>query len=300
MEKRGTDRPAVVGHVLLATTAVLWGSSYISTRLIVHEVPPLALGFARGSLATLVLALLAARSGARLRLSFRDWLAFAGLGALGVGYFYLGLNLALQWTTATTASLLSLPYPALTALCAWLFLKERLGFHRIVGIALAASGATWLTLQSSQDDVGGAWRGNLLALSITVAWTVYTLLGRRVLPRWSPLVATFHVMAAGTLLLGIGAGLEYLDGARAIWSGRAIALTLYLGIVCTGLGYTFWNAGLASVPAAAASAYMYLQPVTVILLAVPVLGERPTAGTLAAGALVVAGTALAAWRGRDR
>lgn len=293
-----TWRGAVAGHLLLATTAILWGSSFISTRLIVSEVPPLLLGFLRGVLAMIVLGLVARWNRVPVRTSLRDWLPLAGLGALGVGYFYLGLNLALQWTTAVTASLLSLPYPALTALSAWLFLREPLDFLQVAGIALAGAGATWLTLESAQDTVGGAWLGNLLVLSITVAWTVYTLIGRRVLPRWSPVAATFHVMLSGTLLLGIGAGLEYLSGAHPVWTMRAVVLTLYLGIVCTGIGYAFWNSGLRLVPAAAASVYMYLQPVTVLVLAIPVLGERPSPSTLAAGALVLIGTALAARRSR--
>ncbi|MCM8746366.1 DMT family transporter [Thermomicrobium sp. CFH 73360] len=284
----------VVGHVLLATTAILWGSSYTATRLVVGEVPPLLLGTLRGLLATVVLGAAAWWAGERLWVPRRTWVALAGLGALGVGYFYLGLNLALQWTTATTASLLSLPYPALTALGGWLFLKERLRPTQVAGIGLAAVGATWLTLATAQEGVGGAWFGNLLALSITVAWTIYTLLGRRILPHLSALTATFHMMLAGTLLLALGAGVEFLCGARPDWTVETILVTLYLGGVCTGLGYAFWNRGLSLVPAAAASTYLYLQPVTVLLLAIPLLGEQPTLRTIAAGALVIAGTALAA------
>jgi len=292
----GKSGGALPGHVALATTAVLWGSSYVVTRSTVGDVPPLLLGFLRGLSATIVLGLVAWASGTTLRARFGDWLQLAGLGALGVGYFYLGLNLALERTTATAASLLSLPYPALTALCAWLFLGERLGLLQVAGIGLAGSGAAWLTLQSGQETASGTWVGNVLALSITVAWTVYTLLGRRILPRWSPLAATFHVMLAGTLLLSVGAAAEYLEGARPMWTARAIVLTAYLGIVCTGIGYTLWNTGLQRVRAAAASTYLYLQPVTVLILAIPLLGERPSPSTLVAGTLVLAGTALATRR----
>ncbi len=295
-DQKKATRQEVIGHLLLATTAVLWGSSYISTRMIVDGVPPLLLGFLRGLLAVLVLGLIARWKQAPLRIGLRDWLPLAGLGALGVGYFYLGLNLALQWTTAVTASLLSLPYPALTALCAWAFLRERLRSEQMAGIVLAGVGAAWLTLASAQESVSGSWIGNLLALSITVAWTVYTLIGRRVLPRWSPWTATFHVMLAGTILLGIGAGVESLHGSEPRWTAEAVLLTLYLGFVCTGIGYAFWNGGLQVVPAATASVSMYLQPLTVLLLAVPILGERPTLTTLAAGGLVLIGTALAARR----
>lgn len=293
---RTRERGQVLGHVFLATTAILWGSSYISTRVLVGEVPPLLLGLLRGLLGTLVVGAAAWWTGERLHVRLRSWLPIAGLGALGVGYFYLGLNLALQWTSATAASLLSLPYPALTALGGWLFLKERVRPVQAAGIGLAAAGATWLTLATAQEGLGGAWVGNLLALSITVAWTIYTLLGRRLLPHWPALTATFHMMLAGTLLLALGASAEFLRGARPVWTVETVLMTLYLGAICTGLGYAFWNRGLSLVPAAAASTYLYLQPVTVLALAIPLLGERPSWGTIAAGVLVIAGTALAARR----
>ncbi len=283
-----------IGHLCLATTAILWGSSYIGTRVIVDDVPPVLLGALRGLLATLVLGLAARWQGERLRVPLARWWALAGLGALGVGYFYLGLNLALQWTTATTASLLSLPYPALSALGGWLFLGEPLDRWKAGGIGLAAAGATWLTIATAQDQVGGAWLGNLLALSITVGWTAYTLLGRRILPRWPPLLATFHIMLAGTLLLSVGAALERASGARAHWDVEAVAIVAYLGIVCTGAGYALWNRGLRVVPAASASVYLYLQPVTVFLLSLALLDERPSLVTLLAGGMILAGTALAA------
>jgi drug/metabolite transporter (DMT)-like permease len=157
-----------------------------------------------------------------------------------------------------------------------------------------------LTVASAQDNVGGAWIGNLLALSITVAWTAYTLLGRRLLLNWTPLTATFHMMAAGTLVLALAAGLEYFGGGRPRWTAESTLITLYLGVVCTGLGYAFWNAGLRRVRAATASVYLYLQPVTVVVLGIALLGEQPSLVTLVAGALVIAGTALTAGGERAR
>jgi drug/metabolite transporter (DMT)-like permease len=299
-DQRAARQHTIGGHLLLATTAVLWGSSYIGTRAIVGDVPPLLLGFLRALSATLVLGVLAKLAGESLRARLSAWIPLAGLGVLGVAYFYIGLNLALQWTTATAASFLSLPYPALTAVGGWLFLRERLGTRQIAGIGLAALGATWLTVASAQDNVGGAWIGNLLALSIMVAWTAYTLLGRRLLLNWTPLAATFHMMAAGTLVLALAAGLEYFSGGRPSWTVESTLITLYLGVVCTGLGYAFWNAGLRRVRAATASVYLYLQPVTVVVLGIALLGEQPSLVTLVAGALVIAGTALTAGGERAR
>jgi drug/metabolite transporter (DMT)-like permease len=66
-DKRAARQHTIGGHLLLATTAVLWGSSYIGTRAIVGDVPPLLLGFLRALSATVVLGVLAKLAGESLR-----------------------------------------------------------------------------------------------------------------------------------------------------------------------------------------------------------------------------------------
>ncbi|GBD17316.1 hypothetical protein HRbin26_02236 [bacterium HR26] len=293
VETRPPAFSELAGHLLLAFTAVMWGASFVGTKLVVDTIPPLTLGFLRAALATLLLVGCARLAGQRLAVPWREWRWLALLGALGIGYFYIGLNLALRWTTATAASLLSLPYPVMTAVGARLFLKEAIGPRRAAGIALALAGAAGLTLATTQDSVGGAWIGNLLAFSTTIAWTAYTLIGREVLPRLSPLVATTHVMLAGALSLLPLALAELIAGRVPRFTGESVAVTAFLGLVCTGVAYLTWNRGLALLGATRASVYLYVQPLAVILLAIPILGERLTLPTVAGGLVVVLGTWLA-------
>jgi drug/metabolite transporter (DMT)-like permease len=273
-------------------TAVLWGASFVGTRLVIDAVPPLTLGFARAVLGVLLLVAVAWLSGHRLTVPWAAWRWLALLGLLGVAYFYVAINLALQWTTATRASLLTLPYPVMTALGARLFLNESIGPRRATGIAIALAGALTLTLATAQDSVGGAWLGNLLAFSTTVAWTAYTLVGREVLPAHPPLVATAHLLLAGSVALLPLAALELTSGQVLQVTVESVAVTAFLGLACTCIAYLTWNRGLSLLGATRASVYLYVQPLAVILLAVPILGERLTIVTVAGGLVIVLGTWL--------
>lgn len=299
-ETRPPTTTDLVGHLLLTFTALMWGASFVGTKLVIDAVPPLTLGFIRAVLASLLLAACTRLAGHRLAVPWREWRWLALLGALGVGYFYIGINLALEWTTASAASLLTLPYPVMTAIGARLFLKETLGPRRAAGIALALAGATVLTLATTSEGIGGAWMGNLLAFSTTIAWTAYTLIGREVLPRVSSLVATTHIMTAGALALLPLALVELAAGALPRFTGESLAVTAFLGLACTGAAYLTWNRGLALLGATRAAVYLYVQPLAVILLAIPILGERLTFPTVTGGLVVVLGTWLVMQPGRPQ
>jgi len=276
----------------LMLTAVLWGASFVGTRFVIDAVPPLTLGFARAFLGVLLLLAITRFSGQSLSVPGATWRWLALLGLLGIAYFYIAINLALQWTTATTASLLTLPYPVMTALGARFFLGESIGPRRAAGIAIALVGALTLTLATAQDSVGGSWLGNLLAFSTTVAWTAYTLVGREVLPSLSPLAATAHLLLAGSMALLPLAALELASGAPLRFTSESVAVTAFLGLACTGIAYLTWNRGLALLGATRASVYLYVQPLAVILLAVPLLGEQLTVPIVVGGLVIVLGTWL--------
>ena len=83
--------------------------------------------------------------------------------------------------------------------------------------------------------------------------------------------------------------------AAAVPGARDIALLLVLGVACTALAHTLFIGSLRAVSAHTASVVTALEPVYGIALAVALLGETPSARTLAGGALLI-GAALYATR----
>jgi drug/metabolite transporter (DMT)-like permease len=76
-------------------------------------------------------------------------------------------------------------------------------------------------------------------------------------------------------------------------SAGDLALVLYLGVVCTLLGYVGWNVGLRGLGPTRAVSYAYGIPPLAVLVGALTLDEPVTAWLVAGGALVVAGVALA-------
>jgi drug/metabolite transporter (DMT)-like permease len=81
--------------------------------------------------------------------------------------------------------------------------------------------------------------------------------------------------------------LPFAVAAAAVPDGRGVALLVVLGVACTALSHTLFIRSLRSLSAHTASVVAALEPVYGIALAFLLLGETPSARTLAGGALIV-------------
>jgi drug/metabolite transporter (DMT)-like permease len=122
-----------------------------------------------------------------------------------------------------------------------------------------------------------------------VAWSAYSLLGRRAS---SPLPATAaaFVVAAPVALAGLGAA--FATGALRI-DARGAALAATSGAVTSGLGYAAWYAALSSLGITRAAVIQLAVPIVAGLGGAVWLGEAPSVRLLAAGAVTLTGIALA-------
>ena len=194
-------------YVKLALVAVVWGSTFIAGRIVSAQMsaPVAALGRFVIATATLLLLVLILEHGLP-RLSLRDWLKFTLLGAIGVAAYALCFMYGLQTVTASRGSLIMALIPAVTLLGGALFLHEPLTRQRVLGIALALVGVAvdlgdGNPLRMLTGPIG---IGEVAMFGCVLAWSTYTLLGKRVLGEgMSPLVATTFAALTGTVILAI-------------------------------------------------------------------------------------------------
>jgi drug/metabolite transporter (DMT)-like permease len=123
-----------------------------------------------------------------------------------------------------------------------------------------------------------------------VCWAVYSLIGKIILKRLSPLRATTWATFFGLLFLGPAALLEGgpgLDYSPASWAGLA-----FLGLLGTALGFTLYYHGIQRLGAARAAVFINLVPVFGLLSGWLMLDES-LGWSLAVGlVLVLAGIRL--------
>ncbi len=274
---------------------IVYGTSYVVARVTLESVAPALLAFSRLAIGALVLTVFSRRQPAE-PLARADRRAIAWMGILGFAGAYACSNWGIAHSTATNAALLITVEPVAMILLSPWYLGERLSRQGAIGATLTIVGAVVLVVNGIPgvtQKLVPHWSGDLVLVLAGVAYASYSLLGRRVLERHAPLGVTIRSLAWGAAALLPIAGLEWVSGARPVWTATAASGTLYLAVVITALGYVVWNWALARVPAPRAAIFLNVQPIVGALLGVGLLGEPMTVFTVLGGVLVVTGLAVA-------
>ena len=277
----------------LAAT-ILWGASFIATKVALREITPLtvvALRFALG--VVVLLALLGWRREARVaERRHLPWLLLLGLN--GITVHQLLQSTGLLTTTATNSGWMVALIPIFTAVFARLMLRETFGPRKVAGLVVASLGAAVIV---GRGDVTPAFLthatlGDGLVLLSAANWALFTTLSKRVIGRYTPAVMMAHVMTFGWLAsLPLSA---FEGGWRDVpaLSSAGWASVLFLGIGCSGLAYAFWYDALAETEASSLASFQYFQPIVTVVVAAAVLGEPVTKAVASGGAAILLGVWL--------
>ena len=182
--------------------------------------------------------------------------------------------------------------PVFAALLAWLWLGERQGMSKAVGLALIVIGLAlvgWPELSAG----GAAWLGDALFVIAAVLWALFTVGVRRW--RIAPLPATAAVWVLALPYVPVYlafARARVLDAPR----GEVVFQALFqgLGVAVAALALYAW--AIRVLGDGLASLFMPLVPVFAVLLGAVVLDEVPAAIQLVGIAGVIVGMVWAVRR----
>ncbi len=291
------DQPprTMVPRLLLLSAVVLWGWTFVATKILVAEIGPLEILALRLAIGVPFLGcvLLVRRVPLRLlRFGRADWLPLLVGGGVFTAHFLVQIAGIVTTTASNTGWIISVS-PLALAVLSFLFLRERIGWNVAAGIAVASAGILLLVSRGRLADLGWLHHtGDWLVLLSAHTWAIYTVVTRNLVRRRHPLAVTFTVLLITTALTAIPFALwGDLAAIRAL-SPRGIGALLYLGIAGMALGQWFWQEGVSRLGAARAGLYLYLEPVATLVLAVPLLGEPFGLFVALGGGLVLAGVAL--------
>jgi drug/metabolite transporter (DMT)-like permease len=170
---------------------------------------------------------------------------------------------------------------------------ERVGRRSVAGLATAFAGVGVVVLLGSGGELSlSDAKGPLIVLGAPLAFALYNVLLKPLLHRYDLVALTAAASLFGILALLPLVRASTVEEVTAISASDA-ALVLYLGVVCTFLGYIAWNAGLRGLGPTRAVAFAYAIPPLAVLIGALTLDEPVTAWLVAGGALIVAGVALA-------
>jgi drug/metabolite transporter (DMT)-like permease len=205
--------------------------------------------------------------------------------------------------TAGLSSIFNATSPLWGALIAWLWLHDRPGRHRALGLAIGFAGVIWLAwdkagLHADAPAGSAAW-AIAACLGATLCYGLGVNLAKRYLAGVPPMAVAGGSQAAASLMLlplSVWHWPAQAPSVQAWWWAAA------LGVVCTGLAYLLYFRLIAHVGPAKAISVTFLIPLFAVLWGWVFLGEALTPVMAGAGLVIVIGTALATglWRPRWR
>lgn len=281
-----------VAHLTALGTIMLWGTTFIATKILLRDFTPIEILFLRFLLGFFALTIFFPR-----RLPIRNWREerlYIGAGLTGVTLYFLFENIALTYTLASNVGVLVTVAPFFTVLLSYFFLKEeKLSLFFYGGFVLAFAG---VVLISFPHGFSGEWNltGDILALLAALAWAVYSVFMKKIGQLGYPMVLCTRRTFFYGLLFMIPAlwGLDFSPDWAALAKPVNAANFLFLGLGASAVCFATWNWVVKVIGAVKSSVYIYLVPVVAVLMALLVLGERITTASACGMAAALAGLIL--------
>ena len=282
---------------LLTLPPLFWAGNAVVARMIVGEVPPVALSLARWVIALALLLPFAWQAALRHRAVLaRHWRILLAIGPLGVGAYNTLQYIALQTSTPLATSLIASSSPVFILALGALVFGERTRSAQWLGAALSVGGVLLVMARGDPANLAqlAFVPGDLIMLVANLTWTLYTWLLRRHRPDlpFAPLLLV--QVAIGVVAIAPFAALEAsLSPARIQWSGGAAAAMLYMAVFPSLAAYWCWDLGIRRVGAVIPVYFANLTPVFAAVLSMWLLDDAPRIYHVAALALIIGGIHLA-------
>ncbi len=262
------------GLLLVAAAALLWSTGGIGIKALSE--PPLVIAFYRSATAAVALLLI-------FRPRVWRWTPAFLIGLFSYAACLTTFVLATKWTSAANAIFIQYSGVVWVLLLSPLVLREPLRRRDAIAVALAFSGM--LLFFVGRFEARGL-RGEITALVSSLFFATLVLALRRERGSAAEAVVTWGNVLAALALLPF------------VWSDLAVpprsaAIMTFLGVFQIGGAYALFVHGLKHVTATEASLMGMIEPIANPIWVFLLVGERPTALSLAGGAIVLSAIA---WR----
>lgn len=265
-----------LGHGAAIASIVVWGTTFISTKVLLRDLTPIEILFLRFVAGFIALCLLHPKP--MRGTNWRQELTYAAAGASGVTFYFLLENVSLTYTMASNVSLIISTAPFFTAILTRLVSKEegKLTPSFFVGFGVAMAGICLISFNSSRLSINPL--GDLLALLAALMWAVYSVVTRHISTYGHSTVQTTRRIFLYGLIFMIPA-LFFMDfspdGAQ-VFQPVNLGNLLFLGLGASALCFVAWNFAVEVLGTVRTVAYIYMTPVITVIASALILKEPVT------------------------
>lgn len=283
--------------LLLTLPPLFWAGNAVVGRLMVGQIPPLALSFYRWLFALLLALLIVGPDLWRHReVLRRKWKSLAIMGILGVGSYNSLQYVALETTTPLNVSLITASAPVFILLIGGAFYKQAVGRAQWFGALLSMAGVALVVATGELAHLAALHfaPGDLIMLVAVFLWAIYTWELRQRPLGLAPMTSLAAQMIWGVLaILPFMLAERWIAGQSTHWGPQVWAALAYVSVLPSLLAYWCWGSAVGKVGAQIPAYFGNLAPLFAALLSWLFLHETIHWYHLWAALLIFAGIHVA-------
>lgn len=266
----------ISGHIAAFITILIWGTTFISTKVLLNTFTPIEILFIRFMIGYFALWCVCPRR-LKLREKRQEWY-FAAAGLCGVTLYYLFENIALTYTLASNVGVIISIAPFFTVIFSCLFLRGTRPEGRFfVGFLIALAGIFMISF-GSESTLQLNPIGDVLAVAAAVIWAAYSTITKK--------ISSFGYQTIQTTRRTFFYGLIFMIPALTLMDFQIeisqfasmpnILNLLFLGFGASALCFVTWNFAVKVLGSVKTSVYIYMVPVITAVTSALILHETLT------------------------
>jgi len=289
----------IQGHFLALVTILIWGTTFISTKILLVVLKPIEILIIRFIIGWVALFLIHPH---RLtKATKKQEMTFALAGLCGICLYYLLENIALSYTSASHVGVIISVAPFFTAILShFFFQKEKLSLSFYFGFFVAMMGIAFMSLQGNELSLNPL--GDFLSFIAALIWACYSLLTKKISEYGYPIITTTRkIFSYGILFMILPAFMSHIDiDVVTLLSSSYIGNMLFLGLGASALCFVTWNQAVCLLGAVQTSVYIYLVPVITAFTSIVILEEQLTIKTALGIFMTLIGLLVSEYKGGER
>ncbi|NLM75788.1 MAG: DMT family transporter [Clostridiaceae bacterium] len=264
----------------------VWGISFVSTKIILRELPPVTIAFFRQFIALIPLIILMIFKKENFRIKKGELMLFSLSSLFGIVLYFFFENRGLTLISASNASLLVAAVPIFVLIIDAISGRKKINIPSLLCIITSVVGVYFITFEGKVPDFrSGSFLGTLLVLASMISWIIYTFLSSNLGKKYSSLKMTTIQTA-----LSIPLFIPFVSVEFDKWimpSAVSLLNLIFLGVFCSALAYVFFLFGLKNHGPVLVSALLNLIPVITIIAEAIMLKEMISVYQAAGAALIL-------------
>ena len=277
-----------------ALLCLLFGANAVAIKISLSGMGVFTAAGIRFGMAAVVIFIWALATGRPLKIKKgkkRFLLVLALIFTIQLSLFYLGLS----HSNASRATLLVNLQPFVVLFLAHFFIPgDGITIRKTLGILLGFLGVAFVFMEKSEIP-GSYFTGDMIILAATFIWGINAVFVKRVIHHFRPFQVVFYPMLFSVPVF-------ILEGI--LWDGamvsdlniKVLSSLLYQGLVTASFGFVAWTALLKRYGAVSLHSFIFIMPISGVLLGGLLLGEPITSKIIIALMLIVSGILTAHFR----